>query len=275
MPASCPAPRLTRFAVIAVAGATVVSLSACGSSNNSSPSTSTSTSSSSVTSTATSAAPNAQAWVHGLIASVAGNSIQVTKEDNSTAAVNFTSTTKVTEANPATLADVTPGSCVSVKPTKGSAPGQPVTAASVKISESVNGACPKPPESAPGGSSSTPAPSLPPSEAPAKPAQVRGSVAGVSGNTINLTGTDASGNTTQTPVTVDDKTKYTKQVAANTDAITPGKCLAAKGTTDNGGTLQATSIKLHPAVDGKCGKHGEQGQPAPGQPAPGQPTPGS
>lgn len=260
MSASCPVPRLSRLAVFAVAGATVLSLSACGSSNNSnSTSTSTSTSTSIVTSTTTSATPNAEARVSGLIASVAGNSIQVTKEDNATASVNFTSTTKITEAVPAGLPDVTPGSCVSAKPTQASAPGQSVTAATVVISESVNGACPKPPQSAPGGSTTT-QPSLPPSQAPAKPAWVRGSVASVSGNTINLTNTDPSGNTTQTTVTVDDKTKYSKQSSANTDAITPGKCLSARGTQDNGGALQATSIKLRQAVDGKCGKPKQPGQ---------------
>lgn len=258
MSASCAVPRLTRFAVFAVAGATALSLSACSSSNkSSSTSTSTSTSTSAVTSAAPSSTPNAEAKVRGLIASVAGNSIQVTKEDNATAAVNFTSTTKITEAVPAGLPDVTQGSCVGVKPTDGSAPGQPVTAAKVKISESVNGVCPKPHESTPGGASSTPPPGSP---APAKPAWVRGSVASVSGNTINLTGTDASGNTTQTTVTVDDKTKYTKQTTANTEAIAPGKCLSARGTTDNGGALQATSIKLRQAVDGKCGKSKQPGQ---------------
>lgn len=261
MSASCQVPRFTRFAVFAVAGATALSLSACGSSNNASQtSTSTSTSTSVVTSTTTSSAPNAEARVGGLIASVAGNSIQVTKEDNGTASVNFTSTTKITEAVPAGLPDVTPGSCVSVKPAEGPppAPGQPVTAASVKISESVNGACPKPPQNAPGGSTTTP-PSLPPSPAPTKPAWVRGSVASVSGNTINVTNTDPSGNTNQTTVTVDDKTTYSKQSPANTDAITPGKCLYARGTQDNGGALQATSINLRQAVDGKCGKPKQPG----------------
>ncbi|WP_406815977.1 DUF5666 domain-containing protein [Mycobacterium sp. M23085] len=260
MSASCHMPRLTRFAVFAVAGATALSLSACGSSNKSNPpSTSTSTSTSTITSTTTSSTPHAEARVSGLIASVAGNSIQVTKEDNATASVNFTSTTKITEAVPAGLPDVTPGSCVSVKPTEGSAPGPSVTAASVKISQSVNGACPKPPQNEPGASTTTP-PSLPPSQAPAKPAWIRGSVASVSGNTINLTNTDPSGNTTQTTVTVDDKTKFTKQSSANTDAITPGKCLSARGTQDNGGALQATSINLRQAVDGKCGKPKQPGQ---------------
>ncbi|WP_231996310.1 DUF5666 domain-containing protein [Mycobacterium scrofulaceum] len=239
---------------MAVAAAAALSVAACSSSNQSSPPTSTSTSTSVVTSTTTSPAPaSGEARVSGLIASVAGNSIQVTKEDNSTAAVNFTSTTKVTETVPAALTDVTAGSCVTVRPTQEAQPGQPVTAAAVKISPSVNGACPAKPAgqgSAP--SSTTPPPPGSPAPAP-KPAPVRGSVASVSGNTINVGGTDPSGNTTQTAVTVDDKTKYSKQTTATTDAITQGKCLWARGTMDNG-TLQATSINVRQATDGRCGK---------------------
>jgi len=184
---------------------------------------------------------------------VAGNSIQVTKEDNATAAVNFTSTTKVTEIIPAALTDVTTSSCVTVRPTNEGQGGQQVTAASVKVSPSVNGTCPKPKAAAPGGSPS-PAPSGAPTPPPAQPAPVQGSVASVSGNTINVSGTDASGNTTQTAVTVDDRTKYSKQTSANTDAITQGKCLNARGTMDNAGALQATSISVRAADDGKCGK---------------------
>lgn len=255
MPARCAPPRLTRLAIVAVAGVTALSVGACSSSNKAAPTTSTSTSTSVVTSTTTAPAPaNGEAKVSGLIASVAGNSIQVTKEDNSTAAVNFTSTTKVTETNPAALTDVTSGTCVSVRPTQEPQAGQPVTAASVKVTPSVNGACPAKPAgqgSAP--SSTTPPPPGSPPPAP-KPAPVRGSVASVSGNTINVTGTDPSGNTTQTAVTVDDKTTYSKQTAASTDAIVQGKCLWARGTIDNGGALQATSINVRQATDGKCGK---------------------
>jgi hypothetical protein len=262
--ASCPTPRLARLAVLAVTGAAALSVAACGSSNQSSP-TSTSTSTSTVTSTTTSPAPaNGEARVSGLIASVAGNSIQVTKEDNSKAAVNFTSTTNVTEVTPATLTDVTTGSCVSVRPTKEESQGaQQVTAASVRVSQAVNGTCPQP-KGAPGAGpgSTSPAPSGSPTTAPAKRQPVRGSVASVAGNTITVTSNDASGNTKQTTVTVDDKTKYTKQASANSDAITAGKCLGARGTMDNGGTLQATTINLRPANDGKCaGKppHGQGG----------------
>jgi Domain of unknown function (DUF5666) len=258
MSASCQTPRLTRLAVVTLAGATALSMAACSSSNKAGPP-STSTSTSTVTSTATTSAPaTGESWVRGLIASVAGNSIQVTKEDNTNAAVNFTSTTKITETTPGTLTDVTTGSCVSVRPAQEPQGGQPVTAASVKVSASVNGACPAAKQSGPGSGpgAGSPAPSGSPAPAPppGKPAPVRGSVASVSGNTINVSGTDASGNTTQTPVTVDDKTKYSKQTSATTDAVTQGKCLSARGTTDNGGTLQATSINVRQATDGKCGK---------------------
>jgi hypothetical protein len=209
-----------------------------------------------VTSTATSPAPaQGEAQVNGLIASVAGNSIQVTKEDNTNATVNFTSTTKVTEVGPATLSDVTSGSCITVLPTKDeSQGGQPVTAESVRVSPSVNGTCPQPKASAPG-STSTP-PSGSPTPAPAKAKPVRGSVASVTGNTITVAGTDTSGNTTQTTVTVDDMTKYSKLATATPDAIAQGKCVNARGTMDNG-ALQATSIKLRAANDGKCAGEGK------------------
>ncbi len=243
---SCHLPRLTRFAIVAVTVATALSVAACGSSNNAGQ-TSTSTSTSTVTSTTT--APNAEAQVRGMIASVAGNSIQVTKEDNGNAAVTFTSTTKITEVTPAALPDVTPGSCVSVRPEQEPQSGQPVTAAAVQVSQAVNGACPQ--EKKPAPSSTGPAPSGSPSPAPAKAKWVQGAVAFVNGTTVNVTGTDASGNTTQTPVTVTDKTKYTKVAAAGAEAITPGKCLSVRGTMDNA-TLQATSVRVRPAVDGKC-----------------------
>jgi len=217
-----------------------------------------------VTSTTTSPAPaSGEARVSGLIASVAGNSIQVTKGDNGTAALNFTSTTKVTEVTPATLTDVTTGSCVSVRPTKEeSQGGQQVTAASVRVSQAVNGTCPPPKEGARGSGpgSTSPPPSGSPTTAPAKGQLLRGAVASVAGNTITLTSNDASGNTKQATVTVDDKTKYTKQASANSDAITAGKCLSARGTMDNGGTLQATTINLRPANDGKCGSKPPHGQ---------------
>jgi hypothetical protein len=236
-------PRLTRVAVLAVTGATALSVAACGSSNTSSPTTSpSSTPSSTATSPTTSPPPaSGQAQVSGLIASVSGNAIQVTQQDNGNATVDFTPSTKVAEVTPAALPDVTTGSCVTVRPGHGeSQGGQPMTAATIRIRPTVDGKCP--------------------TTAPAKRSTVDGSVASVAGNTINISSTDASGNTSQTAVSVNDKTKYSKQASATSQDIAAGKCIAAWGTKDGSGTLQATTVDLRPANDGKCAGKGRHGQ---------------
>jgi hypothetical protein len=117
----------------------------------------------------------------------------------------------------------------------------------VRVSPAVDGKCPQGREAAPGGSTTPP-----PVGAPAKRAPVQGAVASVAGNTITITSTDASGATTQTPVTVTDKTRYSKQASANTAAIVQGKCMSAQGIQDGNGTLRATNIDLRAARDGKC-----------------------
>jgi hypothetical protein len=220
------------LAIFAVTGVAALSIAACSSSNNSSSTTSPISPSTGVASpTTTSSAPappNGESQVRGLIASVAGNAAQVTRQ-NGNATVDFTGSTKVTEVTPAALTDVATGSCVSVRPQQGGQGGQPITAASVRVSPAVDGKCPQGRESA-------------------KRSAVDGAVASVAGNTITVT----SSNATQTAVTVTDKTKYTKQGAANTQAISAGKCMTAKGTQDSGGALQATTIDLRPAHDGKC-----------------------
>lgn len=78
---------------------------------------------------------------------------------------------------------------------------------------------------------------------------VRGSVASVNGDTITITG---AGNTSQTTVTVTPATTYSKRAAADSQAIAQGMCLAARGTNDSSGTLQATTINLRPATNGTC-----------------------
>lgn len=250
MSASLPTSRLARFAILTATGVTALSLAACGSSNTSSPSTSPSSPSTAVASPAPTSAPssgpapsNGEARVSGLIASVSGNAVQVTQQSGN-ATVDFSGSTKVTESSPAALADVTVGSCVSIRSQEAGQGGQPTTAASVRVSPAVDGKCG-------------------PANESGKRSAVQGSVASVAGNTINVTSTDASGNATQTAVTVGDKTKYRKQTAADTQAISAGKCLTAKGTQDGGGALQATTIDLRPAHDGKCageaGHHGHGG----------------
>lgn len=246
MTSAClPTSRLARFAILTATGVTALSLAACGSSHTASPPTSSSTAAAAPSTTSSAPAPsNGQAHVSGLIASVAGNAAQVTQQ-NGQATVDFTGSTRVTEWGPAALTDVTAGSCVSVRPQEGGQNGQPITAASVRIRATVDGKCPQAAK-----------------DSGQRPG-VRGSVTSVAGNTINITSTDTSGNATQTAVRVNEKTKYNKQAAADTHAITTGKCLTAMGTQDGGGALQATSIDLRPAHDGKCageaGQHGHGG----------------
>ena len=249
--------------MLVITGTSALSIAACSSTSappNASTSPSTSAASPTTNPTTTSSArPSGEAQVSGLIASVTGNAAQVTQKSGN-ATVNFTDSTKVTEVARAALTDVTPGSCVSVKTVHGSHGGQPITAASVRISPAVDGKCPQGEETAPDStttppSSPTSSPSTSPSKSPGKKSPIAGSVASVTGNTINVTSTDASGKSTETAVTVDDKTKYTKQTAANTQAITQGKCMTAKGTKDSGGALQATTINLRAADNGDCKGH--------------------
>jgi hypothetical protein len=213
--------RLTGFAILAVAGATALSVGGCSSSNN-------------AKSPATSAPASAhgKAEVRGLIASVSGNAVQVT-ENTGTATVDVSPSTKVTESTPAQLTDVAAGNCVSVVSKPAPAGGGPVTAVSVHLPPpEADGKCPQPKK--------------------AEPGRVIGTVASVAGNTINVTVPGANGNpSSQTAVTVTDTTKYTKGTSATSQAIAQGKCITAFGTKD-GGNLQATAVSLAPAHDGKC-----------------------
>jgi hypothetical protein len=250
MPATFPTARLTRFTILAVTGATALSLAACGTSNNTKP-----TAASPTTSNPTSSPPSASAkgkdWVSGLIDSVSGNTIQVTQRSGA-ATVDFTPSTDVSEITPAQLTDVTAGSCVIVRPDRESASNNGITARAVRVSPAVDGTCSQPKQPA-GASTTAPAPQP---GAPTPYRQLRGQVASVAGNTITVNSTDPSGNSSQTNVTVTDTTKYTKQATTDAQALAQGKCIAARGTKDNGGTLQATSITVQQADNGNCPQPG-------------------
>lgn len=222
--------RLTGFAVLAVAAATALSVGACSSHNAKSPETS------------SPASAAGKESVHGLIASVSGNSVQVT-ETTGTATVDVSPSTKVTEFTKAQLTDVAAGSCVRVASKPAPDPAGVATALSVQLNPpGGDGKCPQP---------KTPAASAPP-PGPAQPHPVVGTVASVAGNTINVTVTDANGNPSETHVAVTDKTQYTKHASATSEAIAQGKCITAHGKKDGSGTLQATAVALGPARDGKC-----------------------
>jgi hypothetical protein len=247
MSATLIRPRPMQLAIFAVAGATAVSVAACSTSNNQNTG-KPGTSASSITSPTSSAPkpppPPPMATVEGMVRSVSGNTIQLTQRDRTAATVDLTPTTLVTEVSSAALSDVTPGSCVDVKPGPESGPpGGAITAQSVEISPAEGGTCP-PPEEPGGGSASPPSPA-PQSGEPAESPGVHGTVSSVTGDTIAVTSTDPTGKTTQTNATVINTTTYVKHTVTNTQAIQQGKCLAAQGT-NSGGALQAATIDLQP-----------------------------
>jgi hypothetical protein len=226
--------RLTGFAILAVVAATALSVGACSSSKNAQ---------SPATSSSPASAPGKDT-VHGLIASVSGNAVQVTLETG-TATVDVSPSTKVTENTKAQLTDVAAGNCVRVVVKKASAPDGGGTAASVQLSPpGAGGKCPQPKTAAA-------TPGAPPPD-PAQPRSVVGTVASVAGDTIHVTVTDGNGNPAQTDVTVTDKTQYAKAASATSQAIAQGKCMTAQGTKGDGGTLQATVVTVGPANNGKC-----------------------
>jgi hypothetical protein len=242
MSVTSPPARLTRLAILTLTGATALSVAACGASNTSKPATSAGPTSSAATSSSPSASANGKSWVSGMIASVSGDAIQVSQQTG-TATVDFTPSTKITEVTPGQLTDVTAGSCVVVIPSRESADtGGATTAQFVRVSPAVDGKCPEPKHPA----------GAPASGGPAGHRPLRGTVASVAGNTITVTGADASGSTSQTNVSVTDTTKYTKQSATDAQALAQGKCVAARGTKDDSGTLQATAISVQPADNGSC-----------------------
>jgi len=244
MPVVLPPARPTRLAIFTLTGATALSVAACGASHTTSntgqPSTAAGPTSSAATSSP-SASANGKAWVNGMITSVSGDAIQVTQQSGN-ATVDFSPSTKISEVTPAQLTDVTAGSCVAVHPTRDSADsGGAITAQFVRVSPAVDGKCQEPKH---------------PAGANAKHRAVSGTVASVAGNTMTINATDADGNSSQSNVTVTDTTKYTKQTATDAQALGQGKCIAARGTKDDSGTLQATAISVQQADNGTCAQPG-------------------
>lgn len=227
---------MVQFKILALAATATLSLAACGTSNKATPAQSSANPTSSASAPTQPPTPGKAHKVAGLIASVTGDTIQVT-QPNGSATVDVTPSTTVSEITAAGLPDVTPGSCVTVRPTQENpAGGTTITAASVRVSPAVNNKCPEPKQ--------------PP--AGARSAGLQGTVASVAGNTITVSAGGTPPITVTVTVTVTDQTKYTKGGATNSHAIAQGKCITARGTQDSGGALQASTIRLRPATNGTC-----------------------
>jgi Domain of unknown function (DUF5666) len=163
-----------------------------------------------------------------MIASVSGNTIHVNQK-NGSATVDVNESTQIAQITTAQLTDVTPGSCVTARLPHDSTQGTP--ARHVMIAPATNGGCNAPHNGNTG--------------------VVRGTVASVNGNTV-VVNVNQNGTTSQANLAVDNNTTYRKRASATSAAITRGECLAARGTDDSSGALQATSITVAPAQNGSC-----------------------
>ncbi|MBN7434763.1 DUF5666 domain-containing protein [Mycobacteroides abscessus] len=243
-------PRFARGALLAFAGLTAFSVAACGTHGDTNAA-STRSSAPTTSSSAPHGEHNEKGHVSGLIVSVSGNSVEVTKQ-NGNATVSFGQSTKVSEIFAAQLSDVTAGSCIAAMTPPDS---NPPTARRVMMWPSADGSCVR--EHPKEQQSTSPAPT---SGKRPEHEGIRGTVASVSGNAITVTGTDPNGTATgPTTVTVNNDTTYAKRAPVDQNAIATGKCMAAHGTDDASGNLQATSITLRAARDGSCDGGGHEG----------------
>ena len=233
---------LTHLSVFAIVGMTALSTVACGSSTKSSPSESSTTP---ATTSAAAASPseapvkiNGEDEVSGSIASVTGTTIEVSSPQGS-ASVAFSESTKVMELTPATLTDITPGLCVTIRPASG-AEGGTVVADAVVVGASSGGECKKT-----GGHDNAGLPRSP-------LGGFRGTVDSISDKTIAITTFGTDGSKTNTSVETNDLTLFADRHRVKADAIVEGKCIIARGNNDAGGVLQTDTINLPLVVNGAC-----------------------
>ncbi|WP_046319258.1 DUF5666 domain-containing protein [Mycobacterium sp. UM_Kg1] len=170
--------------------------------------------------------------VMGTVSSASGTGFEVTGPNGPTT-VAVTDSTSVYESVPAQRGEITVGSCI--KAGGAAADEGPLTAKFVSISTTVDGACPQRPAASGDGTAH-----------PASHRGVRGVVESISGDTLTVSG--PSGPAT---VTLDDATRFRRTVAVSAPSISAGKCVAAGGTTDDQGVLQAKRVTVW-AANGDC-----------------------
>ncbi|MDF1602706.1 hypothetical protein [Nocardioides sp. YIM 152315] len=201
---------------------------------------------------------------------------QVQSRQGGQVAVTWTEDTTFTEQVDGTLDDVTVGACAVV--TTGAETSQDsteevaeVAAATVRATEANDGGgCGfgaggpgrgEPPEGTPTDRPSDRPSDLPgdlSSDAPNGP-RVRGvgtvgEVTAVSADGFTLsTITPDSDDAAEVTVTVGDDTTYTTTADAKSSAVSVGRCVTARGESDDTGAVTADTISVSDPVDGECG----------------------
>jgi len=193
----------------------------------------------------------------GTIAAVTGSTAQLQGGDGQVA-VSWTDATTFTEQVAGTLADVAVGSCVLVSSAAEAADGEPVAAASVRITEPEDGACTGGFGGGPGGERPegmpTDRPADLPTDLPTDQPPGGGFGAGAVGavTAVSAAGFSVESDEGAVEVTVDDATTYTATVAADASAAEVGRCASAVGDADDTGAVAATTVALSDPVDGEC-----------------------
>jgi hypothetical protein len=203
---------------------------------------------------------------NGTIVDVAGTTMQVQSQQADQVAVTWNDKTSFTRQAGGTVSDIKVGDCVmvtsdatgSTAPTSGS-----MTATSVRVSGSTNGACSIGGRGGPGGTRSG-APSRRPSGAPS--GLPRGGFGGGAFGTVkSVTGSDftvasqgfgQSTGTSTVDVATSSRTTVSRSVAATSKAVRTGLCVTARGSSDSTGAVTASSVALSPPVNGSCGGFG-------------------
>ena len=282
---------ITRGGLVAVAVASALALTACGSS-------------SSVATTTTAASiytspPNggggggfgARSFpgASGEIAAITGTTLQVQGTSGQTA-VTYTPTTTFRQTVSATQAAVTVGTCISAfgTPASGSSTfGGPVTATTVSISQPVSGACTggfgggfrrSSASGTPGGGSFPGGGTPPRGSFPAggfrggRFGVASGLVKSVSGNTVTVQETNPQTSATSSVVvTLTGTTTFTESTTATATDLAVGKCARATGSASSTGAITARSIVIStPGANGCYSGFGFRGG-ATGAPASGAP----
>ena len=232
----------THLGLLVIVATTALSAAACGSSTKPSPTeSSTAPATTSAVAAPASETPvkvDGEEEVGGSIASVSGMTIEVSSPQGS-ASVAFSESTKVMELTPVTLAGITPGLCVTIRPASG-AEGGAVVADAVVVGANSGGECKK--------TNSQDNAGLPRSPL----GGFRGTVDSVTDRTIALTTYGADGSKTNTTVETNDLTLFADRHQVRADAIVEGKCIIARGNKDTGGVLQVETINLPLVVNGAC-----------------------
>lgn len=247
-------------ALAAVAfGAVALSLAACGGSPSTSSTTATSTPASHASSTAS--VPG----VSGSIAAITGQSLEVQSPSAGQTTVNYSSTTTFTQTAPASLSDVTVGTCITaVAPARASSgttakPGgtAPLDAITVAITQPSGGSCHVgsggrlAQTSRAGGVGGTSGTTPGGKTRSARNAQrglgrvASGSVSAVSGTSFTVQRPDVATDATVTrTVVVSATTTYTQVVGASPGNLAVSLCVRAAGPTSSTGAMTATAIHI-------------------------------